>query len=504
MRISERHDWVVIGSGSAGGVIAARASERPDLSVLLLEAGADYPTAIPKDLLRGGRNSYFRHDWRYYHVPTEGQWIPWVFPRGKVVGGSSSVNTCIAIRGRPYDYDEWGLSEWTFEKCLPAFKRFENDLDVHDEWHGQDGPIRIRRHTREELLPWQDAFVESCILHGFPRCPDHNNPTLWGAGPHAMNKIGGERQSVLTCYFTHEVRKRDNLTIAASTLVRRVLFERRKVTGVEVEQEGVVRVIPAKRVMLSAGAINTPGVLLRSGIGPRETVERLGVELIMDLPAVGARLLDHPGAAIFFLPTKAILGWDDPLIQTACRYTAEGSPYPVDTQLQAGGIVPFPRFTVPLVTMMCQVGKPRGHGTLRYDSADPHAKPHIESHILEDEHDRAQAIEALRVAYAIAQEAPCREMATLLWPRPKTLMSERAHEWIRNACDSGYHPCGTVPMGEEGDEGAAVDQHGRVRGVEGLFVADASIFPTVPSANTNLSVLMVGERFGEWVKAGEI
>jgi len=498
----EDFDWIIVGSGSTGGVAAARATENPNVRVLLLEAGPDYPYELPNDLRRGGRNSVRRHDWRYGHVPNDGQRIPFVFPRGRVVGGSSSVNTCIALRGRPYDYDEWGLPDWTWEKCLPAFKRLETDLDFGGAWHGASGPIPIRRHARSELVPWQAAFLDACKMQGIPDCPDHNDPTAAGAGPHAMNKVGGERMSVLRCYFTREVRRRENLRIEPNVLVRRVLFEGKRAVGVEVERDGRVETLRARRVMLSAGAINTPGILLRSGIGPRARVEKIGVDLVADSPSVGARLLDHHGAAIFFLPAPDVVGFDDPLIQTLYRFTSDGSAHANDVQIQAGSLLPLPRVTVPLVSLMCQIGKPTGHGELRFESAHPHEKPRIFSRVLHERADRDEAIAALRRAWEIAQAAPMRSLATMIWPRRSTLFSDRMHEAIRHACDSGYHPCGTVPMGDGPD--AATDARGRVRGVESLWVADASSFPTVPSANTNLTCIMFGERFGEWMARGEL
>ncbi len=500
----EDFDWIIVGSGSSGGVIAARATENPRVRVLLLEAGPDYPTEIPNDLKRGGRNSVLRHDWRYGHVPTEGQRIPFVFPRGRVVGGSSSVNTCIALRGRPYDYDEWNLPDWAWEKCLPAFKRLESDLDFGDEeWHGKDGPIPIRRHKREEMVPWQAAFLEACKMQGIADCPDHNHPTAAGAGPHAMNKIGGERMSVLRCYFTQAVRRRENLRIEARVLVRRVIVENGRACGVEIERDGRIETLRCKRVMLCGGAINTPGILLRSGIGPRERVERIGVTLVHDSPRVGARLLDHHGAAIFFLPSLGAIDLDDPLIQSLYRFTSASSDYPNDMQIQAGSVLPLPRITVPLVSIMCQVGKPFGHGEIHFDSADPHAKPRIASHVLELREDRLRAIAALRRAYEIAQSPPMTKLAMMIWPRRTTLFSESMHDAIRNACDSGYHPCGTVPMAANASSGA-VDARGRFFGVDNLWVADASIMPTVPSANTNLTCIMIGERFGEWMSRGEL
>ena len=504
--------FVIVGAGGAGVPIATRGTENGARSVTLLEAGPDYPARVlPKDLRNGGRNSVKRHDWGYHHVPTKGQRIPFVFPRGRVVGGSSAVNTCIAIRGRPYDFDEWELPDWTWEKCLPAFRALETDMDVGEpgvdpEWHGTSGPIPVRRHRRPELVQWQAAFLDACAESDIPHCADHNHPTLGGAGAHAMNKVQGERWSVARGYLTRSVRARENLNIVSGAHVRRVLFRGRRVRGVEIEREGRVETITTSRVILSGGAINTPGILVRSGVGPRELVERLGVELVADVPAIGAGLLDHPGAAIFFLPRLGVVDFDDPLIQTAYRFTSDGSAYPNDMQIQAGSLMPFPRVTVPIVTMMIQVGKPRGWGSLQIVSADPRAKPIIESHVLENEDDRTRAIDGLRRAYEIAQKKPMADLGTLLWPRPKTLMGAKAHEWIRGACDSGYHPCGTVPMGRDDApiESVACDARGRVRGVEGLWVADASLFPTVPSANTHLSVIMLGERFGEWLRDGAL
>jgi choline dehydrogenase len=503
--------FVVVGAGAAGLPLAVRGTEG-NTSVTLIEAGPDYAgAAIPSDLRNGGRNSIRRHDWGYRHVPTTGQRIPFVFPRGRVMGGSSAVNTCIAIRARPYDLDEWGLPDWTWEKCLPAFKALEDDLDVGEPGveaahHGVGGPIKIRRHRKHELVPWQAAFLDACDEAGVPSCPDHNHPTLGGAGPHAMNKIQGERWSVARGYLTQAVRARKNLRIVSEALVRRVVFEGRRVAGVEIERAGRVETIRARRVVLAGGAINTPGILLRSGVGPRDTVERLGVELVADVPAVGARLLDHAGAAIFFRPRLGVMDLDDPLIQTAWRFTSEGSAYPNDMQIQAGSALPFPWITLPIVTMMIQLGKPRGYGSLRFTSADPRAKPIIESHVLEDEDDRTRVIEGLRRGFEVAKRGPMAELATLLWPREKTLLGRAAHEWIRGACDSGYHPCGTVPMGPDDGHPARVacDARGRVRGTEGLFVADASLFPTVPSANTHLTAIMFGERFGAWLRDGEL
>lgn len=499
-------ELIVVGAGSAGSVIAARVSENPRRSLLLIEAGRDYPdpALLPRDLIDGTRNSMKDHDWGYLHQPTVGS-VPFRLPRGRVVGGSSAVNTCIALRGQPADYDEWaerGLREWSWAECLPAFKRIERDLDIEDQWHGSDGPLPIRRHRAEELALWQAGFVEACRELGFPACYDSNAPNSHGVGPHAMNKIDGRRISAAEAFLSPAVRARDNFALRPDTLVRRVLFRNRRVVGVELEARAGIETIATDRVVLCAGAINTPGILLRSGVGPRADVERLGCELVADVPAIGKRLLDHPGTAIFLRPrffgkTSRL----DPLIQTVLRYSPMGSGHPSEMLLQPGSKLNLSRWDLPLVTLMCAVGKPRQHGLLRFDSADVRAKPWIESRLLDDAQDRALAVDAMQLAHRLAQTSALKSLATHFWPSARVLgKRERTDAWIRRACDSGYHPSGTVPMGEDTDSGAATDAHGRVRGVEGLAVADASLMPTIPSSNINLATLMIGERIGGWLR----
>jgi choline dehydrogenase len=297
------------------------------------------------------------------------------------------------------------------------------------------------------------------------------------------------------------VRARENLTIAPHTHAHRVIVAAAASRAWSSSTTACVRTIGCRRVVLSAGALATPGMLLRSGLGPRSELSRLGITCVRDAPAVGARLLDHPGTAIFAWPTREGLSdLSAPLVQFALRLRSAHSRFDGDLQLQAGSYWFFPigaGLSIPGVGVMLHVGKPVGTGTIRFRDAHPHTRPTIASRLFSEPADRAVALEGLELARALMDTPPLRGLSRPVWPRPHTLRDRAALEaLLPSLCDSGYHPSGTVPMGE------AVDEFGRIPDVEGLHVADASLLPTIPTANIHLAVLMIGERFGAWLRDG--
>jgi len=503
----EPYDIVIVGAGSAGSVIAARASEDPNRSVLLIEAGPDYPllARTPDDLVNAHHNSTEDHDWHFAYQPTA-RARAGPFPRGRVTGGSSAVNTTIALRGVPEDYDGWaaeGNAEWAWERVLPAFRRLERDLEFGDApYHGDAGPITIRRYPWEELTISHQAFLEAARALGYPDCADANDPDGWGAGPHPMNKLGRTRISTAVGYLA-PARIRPNLEIRGDTHTRRFIVEGGRVRAVEVETAGAVRRVEGRLFVCSAGAIQTPAILMRSGLGPRAELERHGIEVVRDVPGVGANLCDHPAISVVCAAKDAAIADAGlPLIQTILRYTAPGSEHRNDLQVELLSWSAR-RSDSGTFAIAAVLEQSYGRGFVRLASADPHAQPSIEQHFCEDDRDTRRLVACFKDALAFAHTRPLSDLVErFVFPDPDrgALGDDDIARLCRRLAGSGYHPCGTAKMGPTGDASAVVDQGGRVRAVEGLVVADASIMPSVPRANTNLTSIMIGEMVGEWVR----
>ena len=497
------NDIIIVGAGSAGCAVAARASEDPNRSVLLLEAGPDYPaiSTTPDDLVNSHNNSYTAHDWGLNHSPVSNRELP--FPRGRVVGGSSAVNTTIALRGMPEDYDEWvdlGAPGWGWDQVLPAFKRLERDLDYGDQdWHGDAGPISIRRYPWGELLPMHQAFLHRAKTLGYPDCPDANDPDSFGAGPQPMNKLGRLRISCAVGYLA-PARIRPNLTIQANTHVHRLLLENGRCVGVEVSSAtGEITQLKAGLVMLCAGALMSPAILLRSGIGPRAQLEALGIEVVADAPGVGANLRDHPAISLTAtVRDAALIDFDAPIIQSILRYTCEGSDKRNDLQIEQLSFVG--RRSDPSMFGIASVLEYQfGSGQLRLASVDPFDAPIVENRFCEDDRDATRLARCFRDSLEFVYAGELADMIEeIRFPKdPKNLSDSDLADLCRRFSGSGYHPSGTVKMGAANDPLAVLDESGCCRFMDGLAVADASIMPTVPRANTNLTSIMIGEMIGE-------
>ena len=414
-----------------------RATENPRVRVLLLEAGPDYPHAIPSDLRNGGRNSVLRHDWRYGHVPNEGQRIPFVFPRGRVVGGSSSVNTCIALRGRPYDYDEWGLRDWTWEKCLPAFKRLETDLDFRrasgtaSRDRSRSAATRARSSSRGRR---RSSMRAKCKESPTARITTIRRATgARTARDEQGRRRADERAALLpharACVGARTCASRRTSSCGACSSRAAARSASRS------SARDAWRPSACKRVMLCVrrdqhaghpdalrrGAARAPSRRSASTSSPSHRASRRACSITTAPRSSSCR-------------RSGVVGLDDPLIQTLYRFTSEGSAYPNDMQIQPGSLLPLPRVTVPLVSLMCQVGKPaataRSHGT-RPTRTRSRASSRACS-CCDD--DRARAIAALRLAYEISRErADARRIARMIWPAGDALLATRMHDAIRHA-----------------------------------------------------------------------
>ena len=523
------YDYIIVGSGSAGSVLANRLSARPEIKVLLLEAGGSDNSFYVRMPAGIANLSGPRFNWGYETAPQaamKGRRMYW--PRGRLIGGSSSVNAMVYMRGQPADYDHWrqlGNAGWSYDDVLPYFKKAERNERLHDSFHGADGPLNVAE--RPYTNPLSHAFVEAAQQAGLPFNPDFNGALQLGCGLFQVTQKNGRRWSAASAYL-HPAAARENLTIVTKAQATRVLIKNGRAVGVEYARGRRRHTARASQeVVLAAGAINSPQLLLLSGIGPAEELRARGVSVVHDLPGVGKNLQDHLNVNIVQRAKRgsALDGKNCGLapIGVALEYLFYGTGPGTSNVAEAGAFAVsalgaatpdlqyhfIPAQVVnhartPMdgdgVTVHACCLRPQSRGEIRLASTDPLQPPVMDPNYLAADYDLKVLIAGLRQGRDIlAAQAFKPWLGEERLPGPAVQSNAELEDFIRATAETEYHPVGTCKMGC--DPMAVVDEKLRVRGIERLRVIDASIMPAIVSGNTNAPVIMIAEKGAEMMLA---
>lgn len=514
---SQIADYIVIGAGNAGAVIASRLSEEARCKVLLIEAGPHFRSIeeTPRNLLDSRAVSVDTHDWSYITDVIPGR--PFPYARGKVSGGCTSVNGCITLRGLEQDFREWarlGNDGWDWEDILPLYKRIENDLDYgYASYHGSGGRIPVVRFKPEEYSRVVSAFRATAVASGYAWVPDHNHPEGYdGVGPIPMNRAGdGTLRVSSSIAYLLEAQSRPNLEIRDRAMVTRILFSGKRAIGVEVtDASGRSESLHAGEVILCGGSINSPAVLLRSGVGPWDDLHRLGIPCVNNLQGVGSNLIDHSLAVVAAYPKPGVVNASDDDVQMVIHYTAPGSTYKDDMQIYCLGKLGAERFpgADPARGLMFGTGivinRPRSRGRVMLDSADPKVQPRIDHRLNSHAEDMRKMVDGVRRGYALLNSGELSEISSgVAVLDDATIADTRAVEkYVSDRSATIWHAIGTCRMGPASNNHAVVDSSLRVHECTGLRVADCSIFPDHVSRNPMLTCYAVAEKLVDMIRAG--